>query len=149
MKLLDILKENDLDGDGIPTEIDNVYGDGEEKSHKHTRTDVSIGLLHKAMEHLTSAVRDIESAAQYMEDPERKEKIEDFKQSLIGDFGTQFSNFNDNYDGHDRLINRLDKFIKDNSQNKDNFNLNNDSDTKAPVGDYVNGHFPGEDSQRF
>jgi hypothetical protein len=126
MKMLDILSE----------ENDN-------KSYDQTRVDISIGLLHKAMQHLTKAVRDIESAAQYMEDPERKEKIEDFKQSLIGDFGTQFSNFNDDYDGHDRLINRLDKFIKDNSQNKDNFNLNNDSDTKAPEGDYVNGHFPG------
>jgi hypothetical protein len=126
MKFRDILNEGD-----------------ENKSHDQTRIDVSIGLLHKAMEHLSSAVRDIESAAQYMEDPERKDKIESFKQSLIGDFGTQFSNFNDDYDGHDRLINRLDKFIKDNSQNKDNFNLNNGNDNKAPDGDYVNGRFPG------
>ncbi len=126
----------------------DIFNEGEDKSHKHTRTDVSIGLLYKAMEHLNYAVRDIESAAQFMEDPEKKEKIEGFKQSLLGDFGTQFSNFNDDYSGHDRLINKLDKFIKDNSQNKDNFNLNNDSDKIAPVGDYVNGHFPGEDSQQ-
>lgn len=129
LKFADILKEED-----------------DQKSHGGTRMDISIGLLHKAMEHLTNAVRDVESAAQYMEDEDKKKKIEEFKASLIGEFGTQFSNFNDNYDGADRLINKLDKFIKDNSQNKDNFNLNNSDDKEAPTGDYVNGHFPGEDS---
>ena len=78
------------------------------KNHSQARVDISIGLLHKALKHLTKAVRDIESASQYMEDNERREKIESFKQSLMGDFGTQFSNFNDNYDGHDKLINRID-----------------------------------------
>jgi hypothetical protein len=115
------------------------------KSHGQARMDICIGLLHKAMNKLTDAVRDIESSAQYMEDTEKKEAIEGFKNSLLGDFGTQFTNFNDNYSGHDRLINKLDKFIKDNSQNKDNFNLHNDKDKKAPVGDYVNGNFPGLD----
>jgi|TARA_R110000868_G_scaffold25956_1_gene100563 hypothetical protein len=125
---------------------DILEEEAEKIAHGRTRMDISIGLLYKAMNKLTDAVRDIESATQYMEDNEKKNTIEGFKNSLLGDFGTQFTNFNDNYSGHDKLINKIDKFIKDNSQNKDNFNLSNDAETKAPVGDYVNGNFPGLDN---
>ena len=126
MKLTDILKE-----------------EVEKKSHANTRMDISIGLLHKAMNHLTDAVRDIESAAQYMEDDEKREQIEDFKQSLLDDFGLQYSKFDSDYDGHDKLINRIGKFIDDHSGNSWNFNLNNDKEEKAPEGDYVKGRYPG------
>lgn len=126
MKLTDILKE-----------------EVEKKSHANTRMDISIGLLHKAMNHLTDAVRDIESAAQYMEDDEKREQIEDFKQSLLDDFGLQYSKFDSDYDGHDKLINRIGKFIDDHSGNSWNFNLNNDKEEKAPEGDYVKGNYPG------
>lgn len=126
MKLTDILKE-----------------EVEKKSHDQARIDVSIGLLNKAMKHLTNAVRDIESAAQYIEDEDKRKQIEDFKQSLLDDFGTQYSKFDAEYDGHDKLINRIGKFIDDNSGNSWNFNLNNDKEDKAPEGDYVNGRYPG------
>lgn len=126
MKLTDILKE-----------------EVEKKSHANTRMDISIGLLHKAMNHLTDAVRDIESAAQYMEDDEKRKQVEDFKQSLLDDFGLQYSKFDSDYDGHDKLINRIGKFIDDHSGNSWNFNLNNDKEEKAPEGDYVKGNYPG------
>lgn len=126
MKLTDILRE-----------------EVEKKSHDKARIDVTIGLLHKAMNHLTSAVRDIESAAQYVEDEEKRDQIEDFKQSLLDDFGSQYSKFDKEYDGHDKLINRIGKFIDDNSGNSWNFNLNNNKEEKAPEGDYVKGNYPG------
>ena len=126
MKLIDILRE-----------------EVEKKSHANTRMDISIGLLHKAMNHLTDAVRDIESAAQYMEDDEKREQIEDFKQSLMDDFGLQYSKFDKDYDGHDKLINRIGKFIDDNSDSAWNFNLNNDKEDEAPEGNYVHGKYPG------
>ena len=126
MKLIDILRE-----------------EVEKKSHANTRMDISISLLHKAMNHLTDAVRDIESAAQYMEDDEKRKQIEDFKQSLMDDFGLQYSKFDKDYDGHDKLINRIGKFIDDHSGNSWNFNLNNDKEEKAPEGDYVKGNYPG------
>lgn len=126
IKLVDILKE-----------------EVEKKSHDQARIDASIGLLNKAMKHLTNAVRDIESASQYMEDEEKRKIIDDFKESLLDDFGTQYSKFDSDYDGHDKLINRIAKFIDDNSSNSWNFNLNNDKEDKAPDGDYVNGNYPG------
>ena len=126
MKLTDILRE-----------------EVEKKTHAQARMDISIGLLHKAMNHLTDAVRDIESAAQYMEDDEKRKQIEDFKQSLLDDFGLQYSKFDKDYDGHDKLINRIGKFIDDNSDNAWNFNLNNDKEDEAPEGNYVHGKYPG------
>jgi len=126
MKLTDILRE-----------------EVEKKSHDKSRIDVTIGLLHKAMNHLTSAVRDIESAAQYVEDEEKRDQIEDFKQSLLDDFGSQYSKFDKEYDGHDKLINRIGKFIDDNSDSAWNFNLNNDKEDEAPEGNYVHGKYPG------
>ena len=126
MKLTDILRE-----------------EVEKKSHDKARIDVTIGLLHKAMNHLTSAVRDIESAAQYVEDEEKRDQIEDFKQSLLDDFGSQYSKFDKEYDGHDKLINRIGKFIDDNSDSAWNFNLNNDKEDEAPDGNYVHGKYPG------
>ena len=126
MKLTDILRE-----------------EVEKKSHDKARIDVTIGLLHKAMNHLTDAVRDIESAAQYVEDEEKRDQIEDFKQSLLDDFGSQYSKFDKEYDGHDKLINRIGKFIDDNSDSAWNFNLNNDKEDEAPEGNYVHGKYPG------
>ena len=126
MKLTDILRE-----------------EVEKKSYANTRMDISIGLLHKAMNHLTDAVRDIESAAQYVEDEEKRDQIEDFKQSLLDDFGSQYSKFDKEYDGHDKLINRIGKFIDDNSDSAWNFNLNNDKEDEAPEGNYVHGKYPG------
>ena len=58
MKLTDILRE-----------------EVEKKTYAQARMDISIGLLHKAMNHLTDAVRDIESASQYMEDDEKRDQI--------------------------------------------------------------------------
>ena len=130
MKLTDILRE-----------------EVEKKSHDKARIDVTIGLLHKAMNHLTSAVRDIESAAQYVEDEEKRDQIEDFKQSLLDDFGSQYSKFDKEYDGHDKLINRIGKFIDDNSDSAWNFNLNNDKEDEAPEGNYVHGKYPGLDDE--
>jgi len=117
MKFEDILKE----------EVEN-------KTYDKGRDDAAIGLLHKAMQHLTDAVRDIESASQYMDNKDKKSEIEDFKSSLMDDFGTQFSKFDNNYDGHDKLINRIGKFIDDNSENNWNFNLNGDPTDRAPEG---------------
>jgi hypothetical protein len=107
----------------------------ETETHEQARIDTSIALLYKGLQHLLYAVRDIESAMQYMDDQEKKDKIEDFKQSLIDDFGVQFSKFDsDQYDGHDHLINRITKFIDDNSENNWNFNLNGDPTDRAPKG---------------
>lgn len=116
MKLFDILKE------------DNELN--------QQRIDTSFSLLYKALQHLMFAVRDIESAMQYMDDEEKKEKIEDFKQSLLDDFGVQFSKFDGSYDGHDHLINRITKFIDDNSENSWNFNINGDPNDRAPEGSF-------------
>ena len=95
------------------------------KTHNDSKEDISIGLLYNAMQDLISAVRNIESAAQYLDDPKFKKEMENFKRVLLSDFGTDNGVEKDNYDGPDHLINRLSKFINDHSQNNDNFDFNN------------------------
>lgn len=95
------------------------------KTHNDSRQDISIGLLYNAMQDLVSAVRNIESAAQYLDDPKFKKEMENFKKALLSDYGTENGVEKDNYDGPDHLINRISKFIKNHSLNKDDFNLKN------------------------
>ncbi len=99
-----------------------------------TSTDISVGLMHKAMNHLASAVRDIESAIQFAEEDELIEGLESIRKSLIhsneGGVGWE-----GDY-GHDNVINQLNELISDNSENYANFNLNGDHDEKAPTGEF-------------
>ncbi len=95
------------------------------KTHNDSRQDISIGLLYNAMQDLVSAVRNIESASQYLDEPKFKKELEMFKKALLSDYGVENGVEKDNYDGPDHLINRISKFIKDHSQNNEDFNLKN------------------------
>jgi len=104
------------------------------KTETKTPTDISVGLMHKAMNHLASALRAIESAIQFAEEEELIESLESIRMSLmhaggkdVGWTGT---------DGHDNIINQLGQLIDDNSESYDNFNLSGDHDEKAPTGNF-------------
>jgi len=100
-------------------------------------TDIAVGLMHKAMNHLASALRDIESAMQFADesnDDELMESLESIRMSLmhaggkdVGWSGT---------DGHDNIINQLGELIDNYSESYDNFNLNGDHDETAPTGEF-------------
>jgi|TARA_R110000868_G_scaffold292149_1_gene552647 hypothetical protein len=106
----------------------------EVETHAQGRVDAGIGLLAKAMKHLNHALRDIEASIPFIDDEEKRDKVLKFKESLIDEFGTQFSKFDSDYDGGDKLINRIGKFIDDNSENAWNFNINGDPNDRAPEG---------------
>ena len=72
--------------------------------------DIAVGLMHKAMNHLASALRNIESAIQF-----------------AGWEGTE---------EHDNIINQLGTLIGEYSQSNDNFNLSGDHDDSAPTGNF-------------
>jgi len=107
------------------------------KTDIHTSTDIAVGLMHKAMNHLASALRDIESAIQFAyeadtNDEELIEGLEDIRKSLLHGSG-QGAGW-DGTEEHDNIINQLGGLIDKYSESNDNFNLNGSHDQKAPEG---------------
>ena len=109
------------------------------KTETHSTTDIAIGLMHKAMNHLASALRDIESAMQFAYEADTNneeliEGLEDIRKSLLHGSG-QGAGW-DGTEEHDNIINQLGQLIDKYSEDTDNFNLNGDHDQKAPTGDF-------------
>jgi len=109
------------------------------ETETHTTTDIAIGLMHKAMNHLASALRDIESAMQFAYEADTNneeliEGLEDIRKSLLHGSG-QGAGW-DGTEEHDNIINQLGQLIDKYSEDTDNFNLNGDHDQKAPTGDF-------------
>jgi len=102
------------------------------KTELQTPTDISVGLMHKAMNDLASALRNIESAMQFAEDEEIIEELEDIRKSLLHSGGNGAGW--EGTDEHDNIINKLGTLIDDNSESVDNFNLSGDPDDRAPEG---------------
>ena len=105
----------------------------------HTTTDIAVGLMHKAMNHLASALRDIESAIQYAYEADSNnedliEGLEDIRKSLLhgSGNGAGWSGTEE----HDNIINDLGDLIDKYSVNTDNFNINGSHDSKAPEGNF-------------
>ena len=104
-----------------------------------TSTDIAIGLMHKAMNHLASALRDIESAIQYSYEADTNnedliESLEDIRKSLLHSSG-QGAGWGGT-EGHDNIINQLGELIDKYSENTDNFNISGSHDEKAPEGNF-------------
>ena len=104
-----------------------------------TSTDIAVGLMHKAMNHLASALRDIESAIQYAYEADTNnedliEGLEDIRKSLL--HGSGHGAGWDGTEEHDNIINDLGKLIDKYSEDTDNFNLNGSHDSKAPEGNF-------------
>lgn len=96
--------------------------------------EVALGLSAKALNHLTAALRDIESALECVENEDLRNSLEKVKNHLMTDYGRQesfASRLND--EEHVTLINMLGDAIDENSNENWNFNLNG-SGTKAPEG---------------
>lgn len=105
------------------------------KTTTKTQTDIAVGLMHKAMNHLASALRNIESAIQFADetnDDHLLNELEDIRKSLLHSQGNGAG-----WEGteeHDNIINQLGGLIDDYSQSNDNFNLSGDHDDPAPTG---------------
>jgi len=107
------------------------------RTDTHTSTDIAVGLMHKAMNHLASALRDIESAIQFAYEADTNneeliESLEDIRKSLLNGSG-QGAGW-DGTEEHDNIINQLGNLIDKYSDSNDNFNLNGSHDQKAPEG---------------
>jgi aryl carrier-like protein len=97
--------------------------------------DIAVGLSHKAMNHLTDALRAIESALQYADDKELKDGLESIRLSLLSGAGRQEGFAAEHDTEYDNIINVLGDLISDNSQDNYNFNLNGPG-PKAPEGEF-------------
>ncbi len=97
--------------------------------------DIAVGLAHKAMNHLTDALRLIESSLQYAEDGDLKEGLESIRMSLLSGAGRQEGFAAEHDSEYDNIINVLGDLIADNSQDNYNFNLNGPG-PKAPEGEF-------------
>jgi hypothetical protein len=109
------------------------------ETETQTSTDIAIGLMHKAMNHLASALRDIESAIQYSYEADTNnedliESLEDIRKSLLHSSG-QGAGWGGT-EGHDNIINQLGELIDKYSENTDNFNISGSHDEKAPEGNF-------------
>ena len=99
--------------------------------------DISVGLMHKAMNHLASALRDIEAAMQFADetnDDRLLTALEDIRKSLLHGSG-QGAGW-EGTDEHDNIINKLGTLINEYSSSNDNFNLSGDHDDPAPTGNF-------------
>ena len=107
------------------------------KTKTKTQTDIAVGLMHKAMNHLASALRNIESAIQFADetnDDHLLSELEDIRKSLLHSQGNGAG-----WEGteeHDNIINQLGGLIDDYSQSNDNFNLSGSHDETAPTGTF-------------
>lgn len=107
------------------------------KVETHSSTDIAVGLMHKAMNHLASALRDIESAIQYSYDADTNnedliEGLEDIRKSLLNS-NEQGIGW-DGTEEHDNIINQLGGLIDKYSDSNENFNLNGSHYQKATEG---------------
>ena len=107
----------------------------EETDLSQDGNDIAVGLSHKAMNHLTDALRAIESALQYADDEELKDGLESIRSSLLSGAGRQEGFAAEHDTEYDNIINVLGDLIADNSQDNYNFNLNG-SGPKAPEGEF-------------
>jgi hypothetical protein len=100
-----------------------------------TKDEIAIGLSIKALNHLNSALRDIESALENVENENIRRVLEKVKSMLIVDYGIQgaFSPIS-NGKRHNTIIKMLSDVIGKNSNNNCNFNLNGGHEPKAPEG---------------
>lgn len=115
-------------------ELDNPNG-FEGTDVYDTKDEIALGLSTKALNHLISALRDIESALENVENKNLRSVLEKVKSMLMTDYGRQeafSSRLNDNQ--HDTIINMLGDIIDENSNENWNFNLNGNHDSKAPEG---------------
>ena len=99
--------------------------------------DISVGLMHKAMNHLASALRDIEAAMQFADetnDDRLVTALEDIRKSLLHGSG-QGAGW-EGTEEHDNIINQLGTLIGEYSESNDNFNLSGDHDAPAPTGNF-------------
>ena len=107
------------------------------KTKIKTQTDIAVGLMHKAMNHLASALRNIESAMQFAQetnDDKLLRELEDIRKSLLHSQGSGAG-----WEGteeHDNIINKLGDLIGEYSTNYENFNLSGSHDETAPVGTF-------------
>jgi sugar diacid utilization regulator len=99
--------------------------------------DIAVGLMHKAMNHLASSLRDIEAAIQFADetnDDRLVTALEDIRKSLL--HGTGQGAGWEGTEEHDNIINQLGTLIGEYSQSNDNFNLSGDHDDPAPTGNF-------------
>ena len=107
------------------------------KTTTKTQTDIAVGLMHKAMNHLASALRNIEAAIQFADetnDDHLMSELEDIRKSLLHSQGSGAG-----WEGteeHDNIINQLGGLIDDYSQSKDNCTLSSSHDQTAPTGSF-------------
>jgi len=107
------------------------------KTKTKTQTDIAVGLMHKAMNHLASALRNIESAIQFADetnDDNLLKELEDIRKSLLHSQG-QGAGW-EGTEEHDNIINQLGNLIGEYSTNYDNFNLSGSHDETAPTGNF-------------
>jgi hypothetical protein len=107
-----------------------------EEVKEKTKDEIAIGLAHKGMQHLTSALRDIESALQYAENPKIRKVLDEVRKSLMFDYGRQEGFAAEHSGNYDNIINLLGDMIDNNSQDNWNFNLNGDPSDRAPKGSF-------------
>lgn len=107
----------------------------EEKGLEQDVNDIAIGLSHKAMNHLTDALRSIESALQYATDDDIKDTLESVRLSLLSGDGRQEGFASEHNEEYDNIINVMGDLISNNSQDNYNFNLNGPG-AKAPEGEF-------------
>ena len=107
------------------------------KTHTKSQTDIAVGLMHKSMNHMASALRHIESAMQFADetnDDHLLTSLEEIRKSLLHSQGSGAG-----WEGteeHDNIINQLGNLIGEYSKSNDNFNLSGDHDEKAPEGNF-------------
>ena len=107
------------------------------KTKTKTQTDIAVGLMHKSMNHLASALRHIESAMQFADeknDDHLLTSLEEIRKSLLHSHGNGAG-----WEGeeeHDNIINTLGDLIDDYSESNDNFNLSGSHDSVAPTGNF-------------
>lgn len=109
------------------------------ETETQTPVDIAVGLMNKAMNHLASALRDIESAIQYSYEADTNNEeliiaLEDIRKSLLHSSG-QGAGWGAS-EGHDNIINQLGNLIDKYSEDATNFNLNGSHDGKAPEGNF-------------
>tara|TARA_R110000824_G_scaffold244123_2_gene432878 strand:+ start:1185 stop:1589 length:405 start_codon:yes stop_codon:yes gene_type:complete len=101
------------------------------------QTDIAVGLMHKAMNHLASALRDIEAAIQFADETNDEtliEGLEDIRKSLLHSQGSGAGWEGD--EDHDNIINQLGELIDEYSESNANFNLSGSHDSIAPTGNF-------------
>jgi len=107
------------------------------KTKIKNQTDIAVELMNKALKHLSTALRDIESATQFAKetnDDKLLSSLEDIRKSLLHSQGHGAGW--EGEDKHDNIINQLGDLIDEYSENNWNFNLSGDPDDRAPEGNF-------------